>query len=92
MNVTDIYRRAIKRLFANLYGVRPDEVDVSWADDTITVRFADKTFTHDTIGDDNDTALEFVGDDEDPVTVSLTEDETRQVEQAAPLPPRLNGL
>ena len=61
MNVTDIYRKAIKRLFANLYGVRPDEVDVSWADDTITVRFADKTFTHDTIGDDNDTVLEFVG-------------------------------
>jgi hypothetical protein len=92
MNVTDIYRKAIKRLFANLYGVPPDEVDVSWADDTITVRFADKTFTHDTISDDDDAALEFVGDDEDPVTVSLTEDETRQVEQAAPLSPRLNGF
>jgi hypothetical protein len=64
------------------------------------VRCADKTFTHDTIrddndttiSDDNDTTLEFVGDDEDPVTVGLTEDEIRQLEQAAPLAPRLNGF
>ena len=92
MNVSDIYSKAIKRLFASLYGVAPDEVDVSWAGDTIMVRCAEKAFTHDTISDDNDTLLEFVGDDEDPVTVRLTEDEARQLEWAAPLPPRLNGF
>jgi hypothetical protein len=30
VNRTDIYRRAIKRTFADLYGVSPDTVDVSW--------------------------------------------------------------
>jgi hypothetical protein len=51
MNPTDIYRQAIKRTFADLYGVEPHEVDVSWSrdGDNITVRFADKTFTHETI-------------------------------------------
>jgi len=33
MNAIDIYRRAIKRTFADLYGVAPDEVDVSWRKD-----------------------------------------------------------
>ena len=30
MNRIDIYRQAIKRTFADLYGVSPDTVDVSW--------------------------------------------------------------
>jgi hypothetical protein len=30
VNRTDIYRQAIKRTFADLYGVSPDTVDVSW--------------------------------------------------------------
>ena len=62
MNRTDIYRQAIKRTFAGLYRVAPDEVDVSWSEegDNITVRCADKTFTHETIRDDDDGALEFV--------------------------------
>ena len=33
MNPTDIYLRAIKRTFADLYGVSPDTVDVSWTSD-----------------------------------------------------------
>ena len=47
MDTIDIYRRAIKRTFAGLYRVAPDEVDVSWSanGDNITVRCADKTFT-----------------------------------------------
>jgi hypothetical protein len=42
MNPTDIYRQAIKRTFADLYGVAPQEVDVSWRKDgdNITVRGA----------------------------------------------------
>ena len=44
MNAHDIYREAIKRVFANLYGVSPDEVDVSWSSDSdaIIVRCSDK--------------------------------------------------
>ena len=62
MNTTDIYRHAIKRTFADLYGVPRHEVDVSWNKDgdNITVRCADKTLTHETIHDDDDGALEFV--------------------------------
>ena len=30
MNRTDIYRQPIKRTFADLYGVSPDTVEVSW--------------------------------------------------------------
>jgi hypothetical protein len=61
MNTTDVYRQAIKRTFADLYSVARHEVDVSWNKDgdNITVRCADKTFTHETIHDD-DGALEFV--------------------------------
>jgi hypothetical protein len=85
VNSTDIYRRAIKRTFADLYGVAPHEVDVSWSKDgdNITVRFADKTFTHETIhdDDDDDSPLEFVGDQEDPVTVRLTDDERLRLER-----------
>ena len=92
MNTTDIYRQAIKRTFADLYSVARHEVDVSWNKDgdNITVRCADKTFTHETIHDDDDGALEFVGDDEDPVTVRLTNDERLRLEQMDP--DRLNGF
>jgi hypothetical protein len=56
MDTTDIYRQAIKRTFANLYSVAHHEVDVSWNkdDDNITVRCADKTFTHQSIHEDDD--------------------------------------
>jgi hypothetical protein len=56
VNRTDIYRQAIKRTFADLYSVARHEIDVSWNKDgdNITVRCADKTFTHETIHDDDD--------------------------------------
>jgi hypothetical protein len=84
VNRTDIYRQAIKRTFADLYSVARHEIDVSWNKDgdNITVRCADKTFTHETIRDDDDDgALEFVSTHEDPVTVRLTNDERLRLEQ-----------
>ena len=92
MNTTDIYCQAIKRTFADLYGVARHEVDVSWNKDrdNITVRCADKTFTHETIHDDDDDALEFVSIHEDPVTVELTNDERLRLERADL--DHLNGL
>ena len=84
VNRTDIYRQAIKRTFADLYSVARHEIDVSWNKDgdNITVRCADKTFTHETIHDDDDDgALEFVSTHEDPVTVRLTNDERLRLEQ-----------
>jgi hypothetical protein len=92
MNTTDIYRQAIKRTFADLYGVPRHEVDVSWSKDgdNITVRCADKTFTHETIHDDDADALEFVSAHEDPVTVRLTDDERVRLERTDP--DRLNGF
>jgi len=94
VNRTDIYRQAIKRTFADLYSVARHEVDVSWNKDgdNITVRCADKTFTHETIHDDDDgdCALEFVSTHEDPVTVSLTNDERLRLERADL--DRLNGF
>ena len=58
MNRIDIYRQAIKRTFADLYSVARHEIDVSWNKDgdNITVRCADKTFTHETIHDEMATA------------------------------------
>jgi hypothetical protein len=79
MNRTDIYRQAIQRTFADLYGVSPDAVDVTWASEgeSITVRCAGKTFSHQT----NSAFNEFVSDDEDPVTVTLTDDERNRIER-----------
>ena len=84
MNAHDIYREAIKRVFADLYGVSPDEVDVSWSSDrdAIIVHCLDKTFTHEILSDDNDVTLEFVSDIEDPVTVRLNDEERRRLERA----------
>ena len=92
MNTIDIYCRAIKRTFADFYGVAPDEVDVSWSKDgdNITVRCADKTFTHETIHDDDEPTLEFVGEHGDPVTVRLTDEERRRLERTDP--DHLNGF
>jgi hypothetical protein len=80
MDTIDVYRQAIKRTFAGLYRVAPDEVDVSWSEagDNITVRCADKRFTHETIHDDDEPTLEFVGDDA--VTVRLTTAERLRLE------------
>jgi hypothetical protein len=83
MNTADIYRQAIKRTFADLYSVARHEVDVTWNKDrdNIIVRCADKTFTHETIHDDDDGALEFVSTHEDLVTVRLTNDERLRLER-----------
>jgi hypothetical protein len=92
VNRTDIYRQAIKRTFADLHSVARHEVDVSWNKDgdNITVRSADKTFTHETIHDDDDGALEFVSTHEEPITVRLTNDERLRLEQMDL--DRLNGF
>jgi hypothetical protein len=76
----NVYREAIKRTFAEVYQVMPETIDVSWADDGITVRCSDHTFTH-KIDRDDETTLELISDSEDPVTIRLTDDERRQVEQ-----------
>ena len=84
MNAIDIYRRAIKRTFGDLYGVPPDEVDVSRNDegDTITVQCDGRIFIHEILTDKDDQSPKFVSDHDDPVTVRLTEDEVRQLERA----------
>ena len=48
-----------------------------WDREGITVRCAGMVFTHQTGADDN----EFVSEGEDPVTVTLTEDERRHLER-----------
>ena len=90
MITTDIYREAIKRTFADLYGLTRHEVDVSWNKDgdNITVRCADKIFTHETIHDDDDGTLEFLSIHDDPVTVTLTNDERLRLTNLD----RLNGF
>ena len=91
MNTSDVYCQAIKRTFADLYGVARDEVNVGWSKggENIIVRCADKTFTHETIHDDDDGAIEFVSTHEDPVTVRLTNDERLRLGTALG---RLNGF
>ena len=80
MNRTDIYRQAIKRSFADLYGVSPGTVDVSWSTETIVVQCAGKTFLHPILSDPDDDAPEFTCLEEDPVIVNLTDDERRRLE------------
>ena len=81
VNRTDIYRQAIKRTFADLYGVSPGTVDVSWTTGkTIVVQCAGKTFLHPILSDPDDDAPEFTCLEEDPVIVNLTDDERRRLE------------
>jgi hypothetical protein len=79
---TDIYRSAITRTFARLYGVSPATVDVSWMKEKIVVQFEGKTFVHSILSDAGDDAPKFSCVDEDPVTVFLTYDEHGLLEQA----------
>ncbi len=80
MNRTDIYRHAIKRAFADLYGALSDTVDVSWTSgECIAVQCAGKTFLHLILSDPNDDAPEFFCPEEDPVIVNLTGDERSQL-------------
>jgi hypothetical protein len=83
VNRTDIYRRAVKRTFADLYGGSPDTVDVSWTTGkTIVVHCAGKTFLHQILSDTDDDVPEFTCPDEDPVMINLTADERHQLELA----------
>jgi hypothetical protein len=86
MNPTDIYRRAIQRTFADLYGVSPDTVNVTWTSEgeTIVVWCDGIRFTHHIFSDPDDDAPEFFSDDDqDPsVIVNLTDDERHQLECA----------
>jgi hypothetical protein len=73
--------QAIKRTFANLYGVSPDTVDVGWTTGkTIVVQCAGKTFVHPIPSDRDDDTPEFACLEEDPVTVNLTDAERSQLE------------
>jgi hypothetical protein len=76
MNQTDINRKAIQRTFAKLYSVPAEAVGVVWDNEGITVQCAGITFTHH--GDDDH---EFVSEGEDPVTVTLTDDERYLLER-----------
>jgi hypothetical protein len=83
VNRTDIYRQAIKRTFADLYSVSPGTVDVSWTTGkTIVVQCAGKTFFHPILSASDDDELEFTCLDEDPVIVTLVDDERIQLESA----------
>jgi hypothetical protein len=44
MEAINVYREAVKRTFADVYQVLPETIDVSWGNDTITVRCSDHTF------------------------------------------------
>jgi hypothetical protein len=69
--------KAIQRTFAKLYSVPADSVDVMWDREGITVRCAGLILTHQTGNDDN----EFVSEGEDPVTVTLTDDDRYHLER-----------
>jgi hypothetical protein len=68
-NQPDIY--AIRRTFAELYGVSIDSVHVVRNAENTIVLCAGKTF----ISHGNSRVCEFVSEDEDPVTVALAADE-----------------
>jgi hypothetical protein len=69
MNHTEIYRKAIQRTFVELYSVPAEAVHVAWTSEAIMVHCVGRTFTCQTASE----ATEFVCEDEDPVTVTLTE-------------------
>jgi hypothetical protein len=77
MNQTDIYRKAIQRTFVELYSVPAEAVHVAWTSEAITVHCAGRTFTRQTASEDT----EFVSEDEDPVTVTLSDDERHHLER-----------
>ena len=83
MNATDIYRQAIKPTFSQLYGVPPSTIDVAWSNkgDTIIVKCAGKTFIRLILSDSNDDD-QFLSINEDPVVVTLTDEERQQLERA----------
>jgi hypothetical protein len=79
---TDIYRQAIKRTFADLYGVSPVRSKVSWTTGKIVVQCAGKMSLHPILSEPDDDTPEFTCLDEDPVIVTLMDDERSQIESA----------
>jgi hypothetical protein len=77
MNQSEIYRKAVQHTFAELYSVPAEAVHVAWTSEAIMVKCAGKTFTRLTARED----AEFVSEDEDPVTVTLTDDECHHHER-----------
>ena len=83
MNAIDIYRRAIKRTFGDLYGVPTKSMSVGMMRATPSRSKCDgRIFIHEILTDEDDQSPKFVSDHDDPVTVRLTEDEVRQLERA----------
>ena len=80
MNRTDIYRRAIKCTFADLYGFHLARWTLAGRPKSIVVQCAGKTFLHPILSDPDDDAPEFTCLDEDPVIVNLTDDERSRLE------------
>jgi hypothetical protein len=76
----EIYRKAVQRTFAELYGVPARSVDVVWEASRITVHCAGNTFVRQTASNDES----FVSEDEDPVAVTLTYEELSNLETAEP--------
>jgi hypothetical protein len=73
MTQGDVYRQAVQRTFAALYGVPTDSVHVVRSDESTTVQFAGKTFIRQAGSEDRG----FVSEDEDPVTITLSDEERR---------------
>ena len=82
MNRTDIYRQAIKRTFADLYGDSSDTVEVAGRVARASPYSAQaKRFFIQSLSDPDDDTPQFTCVDEDPVIVNLTDDERSQIER-----------
>jgi hypothetical protein len=78
MNMGNVYKQAIKRVFANKY--HDKRMAVYWGrdDDTIHVIASLRHYVHKICGADEDT-LEFVSSVGDRVNVKLSDDERREL-------------
>jgi hypothetical protein len=81
MSTGNVYKQAIKRVFANKY--HDKRMAVYWGrdDDTIHVIASLRHYVHNVhkIADANEDTLEFVSSVADCVTVKLTDDERREL-------------
>jgi hypothetical protein len=80
--MSNVYKQAIKRVFADKY--HDERMAVYWGrdDDTIHVIASLRHYVH-KIGSENEDGLEFVSSVGDSVTVKLTDDERRELERAS---------
>jgi hypothetical protein len=81
MTTTEIYKKAIKRVFAQQH--HDEDMAVYWGrdDKMIHVIASMKHYVH-LIGSNDDDTLEFVSSNRDRVVVTLNDDERRQLERA----------